>query len=152
MKMTWGKLLKDNSLQSKKISFKEVESVLSKAQKSIQAAEILIDKNIDESSFKEAYDAMLLAGRALIFSLGYKPRTVGAHNITIEFCELYLGKEFKILTNKFKRMKQKRNYLIYGAGLTISKTEAKNAIKTAKEFIKEIKEIIQKNNPQKKLI
>ena len=69
-----------------------------------------------------------------------------------KFCELYLGKEFDNLINKFKKMKQKRNYLIYGTGLVISETEAKNAIITAKEFIKEIKEIIQKNNPQKKLI
>ncbi len=150
--MTWKKLLEDNSLQEKKISFKEVESVLNKAHKSIQAAEILVKKDIDESAFKEAYDAMILAGRALIFSLGHKPRTVGSHTITIKFCELYLRKEFKTLVERFKKMKQKRNYLIYGTGLVISETEAKNAIKTAKEFIKEIKEIIQKNNPQKKLI
>jgi len=150
--MTWKKLLEDNSLQEKKVSFREVESVLNKAHKSIRAAEILIDKDIDESAFKEAYDAMILAGRALIFFLGYKPRTVGSHTITIRFCELYLGKEFKTLVERFKRMKQKRNYLIYGTGLVISETEAKNAITTTKEFIKKIKEIIQKNNPQKKLI
>lgn len=144
--------MEDNSLQEKKVSFREVESVLNKAHKSIRAAEILIDKDIDESAFKEAYDAMILAGRALIFFLGYKPRTVGSHTITIRFCELYLGKEFKTLVERFKRMKQKRNYLIYGTGLVISETEAKNAITTTKEFIKKIKEIIQKNNPQKKLI
>jgi len=150
--MTWRKLLEDNSLQKKKVSFKELESVLNKAHKSLRAADILVNKDIDESAFKEAYDGMILAGRALIFSLGYKPRTVGSHSITIRFCELYLGKEFRTLVEKFKKMKQKRNYLIYGTGLVISETEAKNAITTAKEFIKEIKEIIQKNNPQKKLI
>jgi uncharacterized protein (UPF0332 family) len=150
--MTWKKLLEDNSLQEKKVSFREVESVLNKAHKSLQAAEILVKKDIDESAFKEVYDAMILASRALIFSLGYKPRSIGSHTITIKFCELYLGKKFKTLVERFKKMKQKRNYLIYGTGLTISETEAKNAIITAKEFIKEIKEIIQKNNPQKKLI
>ena len=148
--MTWKKLLEDDSLQEKKVSFREVESVMNNAYKSIRAAEILIQEDIDESAFKEAYDAMILAGRALIFSLGYKPRTIGSHTITIRFCELYLGKEFKALVERFKKMKQKRNYLIYGTGLVISGTEAKNAITTAKEFIKEIKESIQKNNPQKK--
>lgn len=150
--MTWKKLLEENSLQEKKVSFREVESVVNKAHKSIRAAEILIKKDIDEPAFKEAYDSMILAGRALIFSLGYKPRTIGSHAITIKFCELYLGKEFKALVDRFKKMKQKRNYLIYGTGLVVSETEAKNAIRNAKEFIKEIKEIIQKNNPQKKLV
>lgn len=150
--MTWKKLLEDNSLQKKKISFKEVDSVLNKAHKSLQAAEILVKKDIDESAFKEAYDAMILAGRALIFSLGYKPRTIGAHTITIRFCGLYLGKDFKILIEKFRRMKDKRNYLIYGAGITISETEAKNAIKNAKEFIKIIEKEILKQKKQKKLL
>jgi len=150
--MMWKKLLEDNSLQEKKVSFREMESVLTKAYKSLQAADILIKKDIDESAFKEAYDAMILAGRALIFSLGYKPRTVGSHAITIRFCELYLGEEFRTLINKFKKMKQKRNYLIYGTGLMISETEAKNAIVTAGGFVEKIKKIIQKNNPQKKLI
>lgn len=150
--MTWKKLLENNSLQKKGISFEEVNKVLAKADKSLRAAEFLLEKDLDESVFKEAYDAMILASRALMFSLGVKPRTVGAHLITINFCELYLGASFKILIEKFKKMRQKRNYIIYGAGLVISKTEAENALKTAREFIEKIKDDIQKKNPQKKLI
>lgn len=150
--MTWKKLLQDNSLQKKKVSFKEADKVLNKAYKSLQAAEVLFKKDIDEPAFKEAYDSMLLAGRALIFCLGLRPRTVGAHTITVKFCGLYLGKEFKILAEKFKKMKQKRNYLIYGIGLAISRTEAQNAIKNAREFLELIKEEIDKIRKQKKLI
>jgi len=150
--MSWRKLLENNNLQKKGISPQEVDKVLNKAYKCLQAAEILLEKDIDESVFKEAYDAMILASRSLMFSLGLKPRSVGAHTITINFCEEYLGKEFKILVEKFRKMKQKRNYLIYGIGLVISKTEAENALKTAEEFIEKIKKVIQKKNPQKKLI
>lgn len=150
--MSWKKLLENNSLQKKGISFEEVGKILVKAYKSLRAAEFLLEKDVDESVFKEAYDAMMLAGRALMFSLGVKPRTVGAHTITINFCELYLGKEFKVLVEKFNKMRQKRNYLIYGAGLVISKTEANNALKTATDFIKKIENLIQSKNPQKKLI
>jgi len=150
--MIWKKLLENNSLQKKEVSFEEVNRVLNKAYKSLRAAEFLLKKDVDESVFKEAYDAMILASRALMFSLGVRPRTIGAHTITINFCELYLGKKFKTLIEKFKKMKKKRNYLIYGIGLVISKTEAENALKTAKEFIEKIKYIIQANNPQKKLI
>ncbi|MFQ6049774.1 MAG: HEPN domain-containing protein [Candidatus Paceibacterales bacterium] len=150
--MSWKKLLKDGSLQKKKVSFREVDNILAKAHESLKAAEVLIIKDLKESAFKEAYDSMLLAGRALIFSLGYRPRAVGSHVITIRFCELFLGADFKILIGKFKKMKQKRNYLIYGTGLTISHTEAQNAIRNAKQFLKLIKKKIDKVRKQKELI
>lgn len=150
--MSWEKLVKDNSLQKKKISLREVNSVLSKANKSLEAAEILFKQNINEPAFKEAYDSMILASRALIFVLGFKPRSIGSHSITIKFCELYLGPEFKTLIEKFKKMKQKRHYLIYGAGLIISKTEAQNAIKNTKEFIRIIEKQILKERKQKRLL
>ncbi len=150
--MNWKKLLENNSLQKKKVSFREVEKVLEKAYKCLKAANLLLEAGVEESVFKETYDAMILAGRALMFSLGLKPRTVGSHTTTIDFCELYLGKDFGILVAKFKKMKQKRNYLIYGIGLIISKTEAENSLKTAEEFVEKISEFIRKKNPQKKLI
>lgn len=149
--MNWKKLVDDKSLQKKSVSIKEVDGVLQKAHKAIRAADILIGKNLEEFAFKEAYDSMILASRALIFSLGFKPRSAGAHSITIRFCELYLGKEFSELVNKFKKLKQKRNYLIYGTGLIISKTEAKNAIKSAKQFLKAIETEIHKIRGQEKL-
>jgi len=150
--MKWKKLLEEGYLQKKKISFREVDKILDKAFESLKAAKILIEKDLRESSFKQAYDSMLLAGRALIFSLGYKPRTIGSHTITIKFCQLYLGANFKILIKKFHKMKQKRNYLIYGVGLTISYTEAKNAIQNAKQFLEVIEKKINQIRKQKKLI
>lgn len=150
--MSWKELLKNHSLEKKKVSHKEVDNVLGKARQSLRAAEVLLEKNFEEGAFKEAYDAMLLASRALIFSLGYRPRTVGSHTIAIRFCQQYLGVDFKILTGKFKRMKEKRNYLIYGTGLAISKTEARNAIQSGKEFVSLIEKEIMRERRQEKLI
>jgi uncharacterized protein (UPF0332 family) len=150
--MSWKELLKNHSLEKKKTSHREVDNVLGKARRSLKAAEILLEKNFEEGAFKEAYDAMLLASRALIFSLGLRPRTVGSHTIAIRFCQQYLGADFKTLTNKFKRMKEKRNYLIYGASLAISETEARNAIRTGKKFVNLIEKEILKGRRQEKLI
>jgi uncharacterized protein (UPF0332 family) len=150
--MPWKQLLEENKLQKKRVSSREVQKVLDKAHKCTKAAKLLLEKDVDESVFKEAYDSMILAGRALMFSLGLKPRTVGSHTITIDFCSEYLGSDFRLLIQKFKRMKRKRNYLIYGIGLVISKTEAENALKTAGEFVDKITKLIQKNNPQQELI
>lgn len=150
--MSWKKLLENNSLQKKKVSFREVENVLEKTNRCLKAAGLLLREDVDESVFKEAYDAMLLVGRALMFSLGLKPRTVGSHSITIDFCELYLGAEFKVLISRFKKMKQNRNYLIYGIGFMVSKTEAENALRAAEEFVEKVSGLIKKKNPQKELI
>ena len=150
--MPWKRLLEENKLQKKRVSYREVQKVLDKAHKCIKAAKLLLEKDVDESVFKEAYDSMILASRALMFSLGLKPRTVGSHTITIDFCSEYLGSDFKLSIQKFKRMKRKRNYLIYGIGLAISKTEAENALKAAGEFVDRVTKLIQKNNPQQKLI
>ena len=144
--------MENGELQLKMMSQKEVDGVLAKAHKLLKAASILIKEDVDESTFKEAYDAMILVSRALIFSLGYKPRTIGSHAITINFCELYFGPKIKAVINRFKRMREKRNYLIYGAGIMISKTEALNAISSAKDFQSMIEAEIFKKRKQKKLI
>jgi len=75
-----------------------------------------------------------------------------ANKVVVEFTKKVLGKNFEVLTKKFDKIRKKRNYLIYGTGLAISKTEAENSIKTAEEFIGIVEKIIRKRNPQKRLI
>jgi len=151
MKTNWKKLLNEGKIQRKGVSFKEVDRVFSRAQRVLKSAELLLEKD-EESAYQLSYEAMMLAGRALIFSFGLKPRTVGAHAITVEFCQSILGEKYKLLVEKFNRARKKRNYLIYGTGIIISPTEAKNLIKTAKEFLKVINEKILATKKQKKLI
>lgn len=110
-------------------------------------------KNSDsEGSFQLAYEAMLLSGRALVFSHGLRPRAAGSHKIVVGFCELALADSYKALTYKFDKMRKQRNYLIYGLNLSLSDTEAENAIKTAGQFIEKIKEAIEQKDNRQKLI
>jgi len=66
----------------------------------------------EESAYQLAYEAMLIAGRALMFSRGVKPRSVGAHKITVEFCEAFLGESYRLFIEKLDRARKKRHYLI----------------------------------------
>ncbi len=150
--MIYQELVKKGLLKQEQIGFDQINKVLSRAYRNIKSAKILLKDDDEEGSFGLAYEAMLLAGRALVFSYGLRPRTVGSHKIVVDFTEKIIGKEYKILVQKFDKMRRKRNYLIYGIGLIISATEVKNAIKTAEEFMAKIREIIQKKNPQKRLI
>jgi len=150
--MTWQKLAQKGLLKKEKISFEQIAKVLERASENIKSAQLLFEHDHEESAFQFAYQAMLLAGRALVFSFGFRPRTVGSHRIVIEFTKSILGEEYQVLSERFNRLRKKRHYIIYGAGLTISKTEAENAIALAKEFIAKVQEIIQEKNLQKQLL
>lgn len=150
--MNYQELINKGLLKQEQIGFDQINKVLARAYRNIRSAKTLLKDDDEEGSFGLAYEAMLLAGRALAFSYGLRPRTVGSHKIVVDFTEKIIGKEYKILIQKFDKMRRKRNYLIYGIGLIISETEAENAIKTAKEFMEKIREVIQKRNPQKRLI
>ena len=132
------------------IDFVQIKKVLARSNKSIESARLLED--IDpENSYQLAYEAMLLAGRALVFSYGYRPRSTGSHRIVVDFSAKILGEEFSKLVFKFNKMRKMRHYLIYGTGLSISKTDTRNAINSAITFLKEIEKFIEEKNPQKKL-
>jgi len=137
--MTWKKLLDENKIQEKSVSESEVKVVFAKARKTLRSAEHLLDED-EESAYQLAYEAMLIAGRALMFSRGVKPRSVGAHKITVEFCEAFLGENYRLFIEKLDRARKKRHYLMYGVGQIISSTEVKSLIETAKAFLEIIKE------------
>ncbi len=132
--MVWQKLLAEGKAQKKSVSFAETEMVLLKAKKTLHSAATLLEED-EESSYQLAYEAMLIGGRALMFSCGVKPRVVGAHKITVEFCEAFLGKDYRLFIEKLDRARKKRHYLMYGTGQIISSTEAKNLIDTAETFL-----------------
>lgn len=152
MKKIYQNLVEQGALKEEKINFSQVVKVLRKAQNSLVSAKILLAESQEENAYELAYEAMLSAGRALTFSHGLRPRTQGSHKIVIEFAALILENDFAVLIKKFDRMRKTRHYLIYGAGFSISKTEAENAIKSASEFMEKVNVIIKKKNPQKELL
>lgn len=149
--MSYQELVKKGLLKKEKIGFDQLNKLIKRTFRTLKSAKILLENDDVEGSFRFAYETMLLTGRVLVFSFGFRPRTVGSHKIVVDFAEGILGDQFKILVQKFDKMRRKRNYLIYGIGLTISKTEAENAVKTAEKFIEKIEKYIETKNPQQKL-
>jgi len=127
------------------IDFSQIRSVLEKSHRSIRSAKLLMDDDRD-NSYQLAYEAMLLAGRALVFSFGFRPRATGSHKIVVDFSKKILGKEIATLVFKFNKMRKKRHYLIYGSGLSISEVDSKNAISSAVKFLKEVENFINDKN------
>jgi len=138
-------------IKEEKISRESVDKVIVKAHRGIKSAIILVEDNDLEGGYELSYEAMLLAGRALVFSFNFRPRTIGSHKTVVEFVEKVFGKEDGVLAAKFNKMRKNRHYLIYGSGLAISQTEAKNAIISARVLLEKVEKNIQERSPQGKL-
>jgi uncharacterized protein (UPF0332 family) len=121
---------------------------IKKSRRSIRSAKLIMEDD-SENSYQLAYEAMLLAGRALLFSLGFRPRAAGSHKIVVGFSKEVLGEETKTLVYKFNKMRKKRHYLIYGTGLYISEVDSRNAIISAVQFLRYIIRFIRQKNIDK---
>ncbi|MDD5065786.1 MAG: HEPN domain-containing protein [bacterium] len=108
-------------------------------------ANLEIDEGI---AYTVAYLAMLRAGRALMLLKGFRPSDGFQHKTVVDFTSHVLGKGKEVIVIRFDEMRKKRNIFTYDIDISISGTEAGNALKTAGEFVNLIKEIIKKDSPQ----
>jgi len=152
MKMTSSDFLNEyiekKLVKPEKIGIDQIEKIIKAADKNLGVAEKML--SIDEGhAYETAYTAMLHAARAFIFIKGYRPTTSFQHKTVVSFTANFLGDNYKILIEKFDYMRKNRNKFIYEPWkLNISMTDAKSALKSAREFVEIIKEVIKKENPQ----
>lgn len=139
--------LKKGKLKQQRINFKQIEKQLFRATKDLETARLLLGKD-PEWAATIAYQAMLRAGRALLFAKGYLPADGGQHKTVIELTRHLLGKDYTDLVERFERMRRKRNLFFYESDPFGTRTEAENALKAASGLARVIREAIRKENPQ----
>lgn len=116
-------------------SDKQIVSNIKRASKDLITAKANIE--IDEEwAYTIAYHAMLRAGRALMFSKGYRPKGKDQHKTVVDFCKEILGEDFKNLTERFNRMRIKRHDFIYEPERPIPITEVEKSLESAEKFVK----------------
>ncbi len=113
------------------------------AQRDIKTASDVYSNNDYDWAFSIAYNAMLQAGRALMFSQGYRPTGKYKHVSVLEFVKTKFGEEFadKILFI-FNKIRKKRHIAVYEQVNIISSNEAKSSLDTAKEFVDSVMKLI----------
>lgn len=137
----------DGLIKRQKRDFNVIAVMVSRAIKEIDIAKA--NMAIDEgTAFTVAYNAMLHAGRALILSKGYRPSGPAQHKTVVSFAEMYLGNDYKKLTQRFERARRKRNDFIYEVNIAISPSEVTSAIESAAKLTQAIQVIITEENPQ----
>ncbi|MBU1906484.1 MAG: hypothetical protein KJ923_05750 [Candidatus Omnitrophica bacterium] len=66
----------------------------------------------------------------------------------MDFASIILGTDYEKLVLHFDKMRRKRNLFTYEVSISISASEVKSALKSASNFIRIIRDVIEKENPQ----
>lgn len=134
-------------IKEQKGNSRAVEKLILRANKDLETAKANL--SIDEGiAYTVAYLAMLRAGRALMLLKGFRPSDGYQHKTVVEFIGYILDKESQDIVERFDVMRRKRNVFTYEVDISISRTEATNALNTAIKFVELIKAIVRKDNPQ----
>jgi uncharacterized protein (UPF0332 family) len=143
--MTLEELLKERLISSIRVDKELVAKTFQIARRDLEVAKKVFEEESYSWSFAIAYNSMLQAGRALMFSRGFKPAGEHKHISVVRFLHDALGNE---LTDRmitiFDRMRKKRHAMVYDEPDVISEQEAKNAIVWAEEFIGKVENILNK--------
>jgi uncharacterized protein (UPF0332 family) len=119
----------------------EIKELLQISERDLGLAEEILGKSFD-GALNLAYNAMLQAARALMFSYGYRPDSEFHHKATVEFVSAVLDKKYLAYVESLDRIRSKRIIATYEKAGAISEFEARYAIKSAKEFITLVKQKI----------
>jgi len=120
---------------------KKIQDARDLALRDIATARTILSSDLDWA-YTIAYNAILQAGRALMFSQGYRPDGANQHISVVKFVELYLNKNDSII---FDRMRRKRNNSVYDTAGSITESEAKFAVKQAEDLVKKIFAVLDKS-------
>jgi len=122
------------------IDQKKINDALALARRDVKTSRLLLASDHDWA-YTIAYNAILQAGRALMFAHGYRPDGANQHISVVKFAGLYLEEKDAVV---FDRMRRKRHSSVYDTAGAISGAEAEFAVGQAEHLIRTIKALIKK--------
>jgi len=150
--MSLEELLRDRIIRRTGPDRKSAANSLTRARRDIDTARTLISNGKLDWSLAVSYNAMLQAGRALMFGRGYIPSSREGHVAVVKFLRAHLGAEIgDRMVMVLNGMRKKRHRIVYEEMDIVSEEEAVQALKWAEEFVRMVEGMIHKksNNSQK---
>jgi uncharacterized protein (UPF0332 family) len=132
--MSIEELIQRGSIHPFEATRGEIEKAMGIARRDLGLAEKLLGENFDWC-FSIAYNAVLQACRAYMFRSGYRPASAEAHKATFEFMATVVEAPLKKSISYFDRARTKRHRTLYNDVGLISKREAEELLRRAKEFL-----------------
>jgi len=140
---SYSALIKENRIKEGKFSKKQIQDCLNLARRDIKTSKKIADEDPDWG-YNIAYNSMLQAARALMFSKGFRATGDGQHATTIQFSQATLGYEYTSTFDFMDRMRRKRHQSVYEIAGLVSSKEALEAIETAENFVNIISVLLKK--------
>lgn len=138
MNMNLNDLVREGWIKPFTASPSQVRERLKIAKRDISTAKKLLGSDSDWA-FSIAYNAVLQAARALMFSKGYRSSVKeGQHVAAVRFSEIVLEKELGDAIAVFDKMRSKRHRVIYDVSGSVSLQEAKEAFQFAVRFVETV--------------
>jgi len=143
--MSLEELLRNKTIRRIRPNHKLAVNSIRRAYRDIDTARTLMVNKRYDWSLAVSYNAMLVAGRALMFDLGYRPSSTEGHTAVVKFLHAILGTQASDrMIMIMDGMRKKRHRVVYEEMDIVSEDEAEQAIKWAEEFVKKIDEIVEK--------
>jgi uncharacterized protein (UPF0332 family) len=134
-------LEREGLIQRLPIDRKRVQDAIALARRDLKTSRAIVTTDHDWA-YTIAYNAVLQAGRALMFAKGYRPDGANQHISVVKFAGLFLEKNDALI---FDRMRRKRHGSVYDMAGSISGAEAQSAVDYAEVLIRRIEEILNGN-------
>jgi uncharacterized protein (UPF0332 family) len=131
-------LLKNEMIRQVGADEKEERRLMLSAARDLKAAKDIISIGSLDWTLVITYNAMLSAGRALMLSKGYAPRSESHHVAVVKFCAATLPQSVSYLVLKFNKYRARRHKVIYEEVGSVGEMEAREALRISEEFVREI--------------
>jgi len=133
-------LERDGLIKKLPVDRKKIRDAMALAHRDAKTSRAILANDCDWA-YTIAYNAILQAGRALMFAHGYRPDGANQHIAVVKFAGLYLEEKDAIV---FERMRRKRHSSVYDTAGAISETEAEFAVDQAELLIRRIESLLPK--------
>ena len=143
MRMNLSDLLRNDLVEEFQSDKEQIKNEIKNAEKQIKSSGKMF--GIDEWGYAHtaSYTAMLHAGRALMFSKGYRPKSHDHHVAVISFSWAVFWRKFdNHVLEAFDKGRRRRHEFQYDDADAISETQARNLVETAKIYVSKAKEIL----------
>jgi len=122
-------------LRPNKVDWMQIDRFLASAQKKLATAQKILSID-EETCLQQAYEAMLKASLAFMFSHGFRARAQPGHHITIiEFVRARIDKKHAPLLTVLDRLRRKRNTALYYDTGFVSLHDAQEALQAACDYL-----------------
>jgi uncharacterized protein (UPF0332 family) len=121
----------------------QIKNEMNIAKSDISSAKRMLEIGEWGWAHNAAYNAMLQAGRALMFAKGYRPKSQEHHVAVVSFIEAVFAAKFPSeVLQAFAKARLRRSESMYDRAGSISESQGKNLVEKADTFVSKAREIL----------